>query len=134
MKRLKSLALLLMVSAFTFAFNGCTEKEETSTSSTDTTIYGTVFDKATGEPVRAATVSFVMAHASGIAYGSKTIASTVTGMDGAFELVFGKVESDITYLRQMIVVTCSGYKDNAFNVTVTPGEGNKYKMDFVIEK
>ena len=133
MKNNRTIVLLLMVSAFAFALSGCADKEEMP--STDTTIYGTVFDKTTGEPVRAATVSFVMAHNSGLSFGgSQTIASTVTGMDGAYELVFGQYDRDINYLRQMIVVSCSGYKDNAFAITITPGEGNKYKMDFSIEK
>ncbi|MBQ6097317.1 MAG: hypothetical protein IJK99_06170 [Bacteroidales bacterium] len=132
MKRfIKFLSLAILLCS---VFCTCSE-EETAQPSKDTTIYGTIFDKTTGEPVRAATVKFVMAHASGISVGGyRTIVSTVTGMDGAYELVFGGYESDITYLSQMIMISCTGYKDNAFGITITPGEGNKYKMDFTIDK
>ena len=78
-------------------------------------IYGTVVDKATGEPVRSVGVEL-----------SPLGQKTVTGSDGQYEFV------DVEAGTYSLLVTKTDYKEESISFEVKPGQ--KTKVDIQIEK
>lgn len=110
-------------------------KDDTTETDTTTTIYGTVLDADTGEPVPVAQVSFGEGHlVGGALYGWNAYASTVTGSNGLFELKFSQTEKEDISIGYTILVKKDGYVDFREERSVTIGQGNKYQMDVAIKK
>ena len=109
MNKMKQLFKYLLLSFVILLWQGC-EKDELPGS-----IYGTVVDKATGEPIKSAGVEL-----------SPGGLKTVTGSDGQFEFVY--VEAG-TY---NLFVTKTDYKEESISFEVKPGQ--KTMVDIQIEK
>ena len=122
---IKNLFPLLMAACLSFC--GCSKEEEKDTT---TTIYGTVFDTQTGSAVSAVQVSFGEGYIMGGLYGWKAFASSVTGMDGHFEMTFS--QTDMYYHTGIIRAEKSGYRIYYEERSVTLGQGNKYQMDILL--
>ena len=105
---------------------GCgKETFEPATTTQNTTIYGTVFNKVTHEPVIGAQV---VIGAQQLLYGTaycNDISSSVSGSDGQFELQFGPVDNVMFFY---IKASSDGYDSYAKNTTF--GEvGGSYHFD-----
>lgn len=126
---IKSVTLLLICCAML----GC-GKEESKT----TTIYGTVFNSVTHEPIIGAKINVGFRQTN---YDGHTtaidqdfiISSSVSGSDGQFELQFGEVNNyDENYTQHFYIkATASGY----YNYTQTTGItiGSNYRMDINLD-
>ena len=124
MKRLVSIALLLISATI---WTGCNKNEET------TTIYGTVFDKKTHEPVAGAQVEIGGTN-TGISdyddflshtFSYYRYSSCVSGTDGLYELKFNRkaIREDYIYIS----VDCYGY--NKYFSCIVVKDGDISQMD-----
>ena len=105
----KSLYLLLGLLLFCGIYQACAPEELPGS------IYGTVMDKATGEPIKSAGVTL-----------TPNGATTVTGSDGHFEF------TDLTHGGYAVVITKTGYQDTTRMITVKSGETTP--IDIQLEK
>lgn len=114
---LKTAALLVLCCAMF----GC-GKEEGSTSGGGTgSIYGTVTDFATGDPVANANVQLLMS-------GNTTLHASITGNDGQYEI------SDVPSGTYSIKVTKVGYSDLIDSNPIVVEKGKPTKRDVQIKK
>ena len=121
---IKLLALLLVCCAMI----GCGKKEVTTT-----TIYGTVFNALTNEPISGAKIEIgylsdyfsSMNDLANINSWGFPISSSVSGSDGQYELSFGEVPVNKGYY---IYITRSGY--DRYCVVTGVQIGSSYRMDF----
>ena len=114
---LKTAALLVLCCAMF----GC-GKEEGSTSGGGTgSIYGTVTDFATGDPVANANVQLLMS-------GNTTLHASITGNDGQYEI------SDVPSGTYSIKVTKVGYSDLIDSNPIVVEKGKTTKRDVQIKK
>lgn len=114
---LKTAALLVLC----YAMIGC-GKEEGSTSGGGTgSIYGTVTDFATGDPVANANVQLLMS-------GNTTLHASITGNDGQYEI------SDVPSGTYSIKVTKVGYSDLIDSNPIVVEKGKPTKRDVQIKK
>lgn len=104
----KLIFITLLIIAISMLWQGCTKPEETGT------IYGTVTDQATGEPIENAYVS--------IYPGTQSLQ---TGYDGQF------VFSDLPSGQYMVSCEKSGYSYNRMTVNV---EGNSVGIVLTMRK
>lgn len=109
------------------AMVGC-GKQNVEPQNTTTTIYGTVFNSRTHEPVVGAEVEIGGVDYSLSYYDSHChrYSSSVSGTDGQFELRFGKVES---YHYSYVHVRCSGYVEYFTIADFVFGGGDSYRVD-----
>ena len=112
------------------AMFGCgKETVEPVVTSQNTTIYGTVFNKVTHEPVIGAQV---VIGAQQLLYGTSycnDISSSVSGSDGQFELQFGPVDNVMFFY---ISASCDGYYSYRRNTTFGDG-GGIYQIDINLD-
>lgn len=115
-------ALLLLCSVML----GCgKENSEPEPTPKTTSIYGTVFNSVTHEPVIGAEVVIgVQSLIYGTAY-CNDITSSVSGSDGQYELQYGSVENVMFFY---ISVSCDGYQNYRSNTSFGEG-GGLYHMD-----
>lgn len=111
MKTISFLHIILCCISILFATTSCKDRDEPPGS-----IYGTVTDKATGEPISVAGVEL-----------SPNGIKTVTGSEGQFE--FTELESG----EYTLTVTKAGYVELG-NIKVTVNPAQKAKSDIQIEK
>ncbi len=104
----------LFLLGFVLAFVSCKEKEETTINGS---IYGTITDFATGEPVQNANVQL---RPSGI--------TTLTGSDGTYEIL------DIKEGDYKLTVSKDGYTDLLDNYVIEVRNGKRMKRDVQIKK
>lgn len=121
-------ALLFMCCAML----GCGKEE-----SKNTTIYGTVFNSKTHEPVIGAEVEIGYHHSYHTInhYWSeycRRMSSAVSGYDGQYELCFGEANNPEGYsIVYYISATAEGYKDYYSEAGVAIG--SNYRMDINID-
>lgn len=115
-------AILLLVCCALF---GC-KKDKT------TTIYGTVFNSVTHEPIVGAQIevgfrSGTNVYSHYVSDGDHRVSSSVSGSDGQFELQFGEVQIPGTFRWYYIYGTASDYNDYYQQTGVAIG--SNYRMD-----
>ena len=106
----KSLYLLLGLLLICGIYQACAPEDLPGS------IYGTVVDKATGEPIKLA----------GVTLTPNNGATTVTGSDGHFEF------TDLTHGEYAVKITKTGYKDTTRMITVKSGDNTP--IDIQLEK
>lgn len=135
---LKVAALLLLC----YAMQGCIKLEyseqdtvepEPEVTDQAITVYGTVFNKVTHEPVSGVEVEIGQNWSSSVLqyYGSSAchkITSSISGYDGQFEMQFGELDF---YEDFYIGASCDGYKNYYSKISI--GEGGDYRMDINLE-
>lgn len=106
---------------------GCSKKEESKT-----TIYGTVFDAHSHEPITGAkiVVGYLSNYYDGtdwyiIDHNGFPLSSSVSGSDGQYEISFGEVPDNKGYY---IYITHSSY--DSYCVVTGVQIGSSYRMDF----
>ena len=110
MKKLFYLAVLVCLPLF---FTGC----EKRVVNTDVTIYGTVFDKETFDPIQGAMVKL-----------QPSARERITGSDGAFQ--FDNL--DISVGKYYVQVSADNYKSDSKYVVLDAGESTN--ISFALEK
>lgn len=122
---MKFLALLLVCCAML----GCEkESNEPVVTPQSTTIYGTVFNSVTHEPVIGAEVEIGGVDYSQTYYDGRChrFSSSVSGSDGQYELHFGEVNRyNYSYVR----VTCNGYNNYFVTADFNYEGGANYQVD-----
>lgn len=124
----KNTILLFLMLCSNILGVGCKKQIETK-------IYGTVFNKETHETVMGAQIDFGIyergsSHADFKVF--RSICSTVSGYDGQYEVVFGKLpELDYSELFQVRV---SAYGFNDLILDANPLEGYPNKIDVNLTK
>lgn len=98
-----------------------------------TTVFGTVFNKVTHEPVIGAEVEIGQnwGYSHSQYYGSSAchkITSSISGSDGQFELHFGELDF---YEDFYIATSCYGYENYYSKVII--GEGSECRIDVNLE-
>jgi hypothetical protein len=105
---------------------GCTSEEQKDTTGS---IYGVITDKATGEPVNAASIELGLGYPSiGFYRYIATLRRTVSGSDGQYE--FKDIEPDLseydkkysTKVYYYVMVSKEGYKNQFYQLKVEPGK------------
>ncbi len=109
---IKLSALLLVCCAML----GCGKEEDSSNGGGKGSIYGTVTDFATGEPVRNANVQLLMS-------GNATLHASITGSDGHYEI------PDVPCGTYSIKVTKVGYSDLIDNNPIVIEKDKSTKRD-----
>lgn len=99
---------------------------------TTTTIYGTVFNSVTHEPIVGAEIEVGFRSGSNISShytsdGDHRVSSSVSGSDGQFELQFGEIQIPNSFRWYYIYGTASGY-ENYYQQTGV-AIGSSYRMD-----
>lgn len=130
---IKSVALLLICCAMF----GC-GKDEPQASQT-TTIYGTVFNKVTHEPVNGAQVKYGYYKASNMLVNGHpmnterySISSAISGYDGQFEMQFEEVQYDLDWNDGFYIsATCDGYE--GYYSSAVESIGGTYRLDINLE-
>ena len=124
---LKLAALLLLCCVMV----GC-GKEEPQPANQTTTIYGTVFNSITHEPVIGAVVEFGKNESSMVNhhFACQVISSSVSGNDGQFELQFGQLFED-DYGHYYIWVSSDGYEE--YYSIVNVGQGGAFRVDINLD-
>ncbi len=117
-QRLFKFAALLFVCC---AMLGCGKEEDSSNGGGKGSIYGTVTDFATGEPVRNANVQLLMS-------GNATLHASITGSDGHYEI------PDVPCGTYSIKVTKVGYSDLIDNNPIVIEKDKSTKRDLQIKK
>ncbi|MCR5646453.1 MAG: hypothetical protein K6F96_08765 [Bacteroidales bacterium] len=121
---LKFTALLLVC----FAMFGCGKEE-----SEMTTIYGTVFNSVTHEPIVGAQIE--VGYRSGLISSQYDgnhdyrISSSVSGFDGQFELQFGKMNVDDRMLYYYMYGNADGYYDSYQPTGITIGSNSRMDIN-----
>lgn len=132
-QRLFKLAALLVLCCAMF---GC-QDEWTADSPIHFTVYGTVFDRYTGDPVSGAKVSlYYGTHTAGVGTSNPNGAagSGVSGSDGQFRIPCIATDNLISVNRHMyqLEAICYGYQDYSERVTIMETEGVEIQMDILL--
>jgi len=130
---LKTAALLVLCCAMF----GC-GKDNPQASQT-TTIYGTIFNKVTHEPVNGAQVEYGYYTASNILYNGypssieyHRISSAISGYDGQYEMQFEEVQFDLDFNDGFYIsATCNGFQ--GYHSSAVNGNGGVYRLDINLE-
>ena len=100
-----------------------------------TTIYGTVFNSVTHEPIVGAKIE--VGYRSGLIsdyYDGRydyRISSSVSGADGQFELQFGKINVDDHMQYYYMYVTAQGYWSSYQPTGITIGSNSRMDVNLV---
>jgi 5-hydroxyisourate hydrolase-like protein (transthyretin family) len=110
---------------------GC-GKEESKT----TTIYGTVFNSYSGNPVSKMEVQLWRKNYSSDSYShmynQDVLGSSVSGSDGQYEIpLYIELHPNDTYYKYALKVTCEGYSTYSREISIE--NGNAYRFDINLE-
>lgn len=109
---------------------GCDDPEFNSDTISEVTVYGTVFDAISGEPLKNVKIEFD--YLSHEIQELVVISSTITGQDGCYEFLVDKVSLKETY---MVMVSKQGYYDDFGLVQfANVNNGGRVKVDLQLEK
>lgn len=127
----------LIIIALSFALCGC-EEEQTANSPIHFTVYGTVYDHSTGEPVNGAEITlYYGTHTPGLGSSkpSGAAGSSVSGLDGQFRIPCIATRNLISENNHMyqIEASCVGHKDYSKKVTIMETEGVEIQIDILLE-
>lgn len=126
---MKFMALLLVCCAML----GCEkESNEPVVTPQSTTIYGTVFNSVTHEPVIGAEVEIGQNWTAQTSFGSiynNKISSSISGSDGQFELQFGELSD---YDHFYMAASCNGYKNYYSRADFGMGSGS-FRVDINLD-
>jgi hypothetical protein len=133
MKHLAQVAILLFLCCTMF---GC-QDEWTADSPIHFTVYGTVFDRYTGDPVSGAQVTlYYGTHVAGVGTSNPNGAagSGVSGSDGQYRIPCIATDNLISVNRHMyqIEASCYGYHGYSEKVTIMETEGVEIQMDILL--
>lgn len=117
-------------------FFGCKPEEEIEKFGT---IYGTIFNKVTHEPVNGAQVEYGYYTASNILYNGHPssieyhrISSAISGYDGQYEMQFEEVQFDLDFNDgYYISATYNGFQ--GYHSSAVNGNGGVYRLDINLE-
>ena len=123
---LKVAALLVLCCTM----HGCNKSNEEPV--VETRVYGTVFDKLTGEPIRGVEVDFCIAELSLLYSGTvfHTSTSSISGNDGQYDFTFDalpQLPDDLYTQGYAIRAYCDGYETYTKAITIV--EGHSYRID-----
>ena len=135
-KQLLKVVALLLVCCAMFGCQG----EWTANSPIHFTVYGTVFDRYTGDPVSGAqiTLYYGTSHGTGVGTSNPSGAagSGVSGSDGQYRIPCIATDNLISANHHMykIEATRYGYQEYSEEVTIVETEGVEIQMDILLKK
>lgn len=124
MKTFKSLFIFASIACSLVIFSGCEEVY----SAGEVTVYGTVVDNITGDPLPVATVSVE-------SYNTYDISpvSAVTGSDGTYEFTVILPRGEVKYFNARIYVEKDSYFDASGDITFTRDmNGQRIQRSFAL--
>ena len=110
---------------------GCEDSVLKSDTITDVTVYGTIFDATTGEPLKNVKIEFDSF--SEELEEAIVISSTNTGLDGGYEFLINKVSTTETYI---VMASKQGYVGDFGLVQFTNvnKKNGRVKVDLQLER
>ena len=134
--RFLKLALALVMALSSVLWCGC-EDVGNADSPISFTVYGTIVDHRTGEPVRAAEVSlhtFIYPSSVGSSTPNGSIGTAVTGMDGQYEMHCVVTENLMNEIHNIysLYIEASGHSPYSKEITMTVSEGMRVQQDAAI--
>lgn len=115
---------------------GC-KKEPDADTPINFNVYGTVFDRTTGEPVRGAKVSlYYGVHSSGVgsSHSNGISGSSVSGTDGQYSFSCIATQNLINTNNHIYTIeaTCYGHNTYSERVTIMEAEGANIQIDILL--